>query len=254
MAENSLEKERMLLAAFQRGDIESGNRILTELIAKIHSVSPHNLDIVRFRAMELVVLLSRAALIHESSCIDTILDDNNRNLKRIQESETMEELRKYLHCAAECMAGKIFSFQGKRHASVLRKAQRYIWENYARKLSLEEISKAAGLSAPYFSSIFKEEMGENLSSYLNRLRVERAVTFLTETVKPLNVVSKLCGFEDQSWFSKIFKCYTGVSPGNYRKTGSFNAETRAGKKHAKSEFYRIMPAALRYNKLDVMTS
>jgi len=125
------------------------------------------------------------------------------------------------------MSSGIFFFQGIRHASVLRKAERYIWANYTRKLSLEEIAKASGLSPPYFSTIFKEEMGENLSSYLNRLRVERAVSMLTETDKQLHEIASLCGFEDQSWFSKIFKSFTGMSPGKFKKNGGGNSELKA---------------------------
>jgi len=117
------------------------------------------------------------------------------------------------------MAGKIFSFQGIRHASALRKAERYIWENYTRKISLKEIADASGLSAPYFSTVFKNEMGENLSNYLNRLRVEKALMMLGETDSPINKISADCGFEDQSWFSKVFKSYTGISPYEYRKNG-----------------------------------
>jgi AraC-like DNA-binding protein len=116
----------------------------------------------------------------------------------------------------ESMAGQIFSFQGIRHASALRKAERYIFENYNRKISLKEIADTSGLSAPYFSSIFKEEMGENLSNYLNRLRAERAAALLRESDLSLNEIAAACGFDDQSWFSKIFKCYTGFSPGKYR--------------------------------------
>jgi len=59
-------------------------------------------------------------------------------------------------------------------------------------------------------------MGENLSNYLNRLRVEKAAAMLTETGKSLNEIAEQCGFEDQSWFSKVFKNFTGVSPGKYR--------------------------------------
>jgi len=217
-AEFSLEKERMLLAAFRRGDNETGGRILKELMDGIITAMPDNLEIVRFRAIELAAFLSRAA-ITETPDSDTLLEPNNRYLKRIQESKSAEELIENLHLVAKRMAGKIFSFQGIRHASVLRRAERYIWENYTRKISLEEISKASGLSAPYFSTIFKEEMGENFSSYLNRLRIERAIVLLSETGKPLNEIAKLCGFEDQSWFSKIFKSFTWVSPGKFRKNG-----------------------------------
>ena len=227
-AEYPLEKERMLLAAFRRGDIETGSRILTDLMYYIQSAVPGNFEIVRFRAIELAVLLSRAALDPRLSAGDALLEVNHRYLKRIQESKTAEELIENLHLIAERMAGEIFSFKGIRHASVLRKAERYIWENYSRKISLEEISGAAGLSAPYFSTIFREEMGENLSGYLNRLRVEKSAALLAETGKTLSEIAASCGFDDQSWFSKIFKRYKGISPGKFRKTGEFrdNAEFR----------------------------
>jgi transcriptional regulator GlxA family with amidase domain len=62
-------------------------------------------------------------------------------------------------------------------------------------------------------------MGENLSAYLNRLRVEKAAAMLIETDLSLGEISGSCGFEDQSWFSKIFKYYAGISPGKFRERG-----------------------------------
>ena len=125
-------------------------------------------------------------------------------------------MTKNLCLIVDQMAGKFFSFQGVCHASALRKAERFIWDNYTRKISLKEIAGVSGLSAPYFSTIFKEEMGENLSSYLNRLRVQKAAAMLNETDVSISKISAACGFEDQSWFSKIFKSYTGFSPCKYR--------------------------------------
>ena len=223
-AENPLEKERMLIAAFQRGDNVAGKRILSELMDHTAKAYYGNMEILRFRAIELLVLLSRATVSsikngenkNGGKNLDTPAENNQRNMTRLQESKTLEELIENLQLAATGMAGKIFSYQGLRHASALLKAQRYIWDNYTKKISLKEISKASGLSAPYFSSIFNEEMGENLSNYLNRLRVEKAAAMLTGTGKPLNEIAEQCGFEDQSWFSKVFKNITGVSPGKYR--------------------------------------
>jgi AraC-like DNA-binding protein/ligand-binding sensor protein len=215
------EKERLLLAAFRRGDSETGAKILRELIDSTVMAIPGNTEILRVRAIQLLVLLSRAASEDPS---DATMPDANTYatytlyLKRIQESKTTEKLIENLYLIAGHMAARIFSFKGIRHASVLRRAERYIWENYTRKISLKEAAKAAGLSSPYFSSVFKKEMGENFSAYLNRLRVERAMTMLTGTTKPLNEIAKLCGFEDQSWFSKTFKRMTGASPGKYRET------------------------------------
>ena len=219
-----MEKERMLLAAFRRGDTETGIRILHELMDSIRSENPNDFEIVRFRAIELAVLLSRAALAAENSGSHANFETNDRYLRKVLESGAAGELTENLLLTAERMSRKIFSFQGIRHASVLRKAERFIWQNYTRKISLEEIAEAAGLSAPYFCTIFKEEMGESLSGYLNRLRVEKAALLLKEMGKSLNEIAGLCGFEDQSWFSKIFKNYTGMSPGKFRAAGNRTTE------------------------------
>jgi AraC-like DNA-binding protein/ligand-binding sensor protein len=218
-----LDKERMLLASLRRGDNEAGKKTLTEILAILLFTNPDHFKTIQFRAIELVVLLSRAD-INPGYTEKTVLETNNYYLKRIQESQSIEELIDVLHITVDRMAGQIFSFQGIRHATALRKAERYIWENYTRKISLQEIADASGLSAPYFSTIFKDEMGENLSSYLNRLRVEKASRMLLETDQSLSEIAGSCGFEDQSWFSKIFKNYTGMSPGKYRGQGGGMAQ------------------------------
>jgi AraC-like DNA-binding protein/ligand-binding sensor protein len=218
-----LEKERMLLTTLRRGDNEGGKRILNEILANLLFSNPDHFRNIQFRAIELVVLLSRAD-INPGYTEKAVLETNNYYLKRIQEAQSIEEIIDVLHITVDRMAGQIFSFQGIRHASALRKAERYIWENYTRKISLQEIAEASGLSAPYFSTIFKDEMGENLSSYLNRLRVEKASRMLLETDLSLSEIAGSCGFEDQSWFSKIFKSFTGMSPGKYRGQGGGMAQ------------------------------
>jgi YesN/AraC family two-component response regulator len=213
-----LDKERLLLASLRRGDHETGRKILNELLGILFFSNPDHFRFIQFRAIELVVLLSRATVV-PGNTEATIIETNNYYLKRIQQVQNIEELTDVLHIIVENMAGQIFSFQGIRHATALRKAERFIDENYTRKISLREIARVSGLSASYFSTVFREEMGENLSSYLNRLRVERACRMLTGTTVNLSEIANTCGFEDQSWFSKIFKSYTGVSPRKYRRQG-----------------------------------
>jgi AraC-like DNA-binding protein/ligand-binding sensor protein len=212
--------ERLLIAALRRGDGSAARKILEDIFDNLKAMCPGDLRFFRCRAIELVVLLSRSCSAEKTS--DPMLEENNLYLKKINDSVTIEELQSNLHRIVERMAGRIFSFHGLRHASALRRAERFIWKNYTRKVSLEEIATASGLSAPYFSTIFREEMGEHLSTHLNRLRVEKACTMLLETRATLNEISESCGFEDQSWFSKIFKSYTGYSPGKYREQGGMN--------------------------------
>jgi AraC-like DNA-binding protein/ligand-binding sensor protein len=219
-----LDKERRLLAALRRGDNDTARKILRELLSNMLGGKSNSLEFTQLRAIELVVILSRASWNADSgsSCsndYNTSLEVNNHYIKKIQESKNIAELHEALYNIIDRIGGKIFSFKGIRHSCALRKAERYIWENYTRKLSLQEIAGFSGLSASYFSSIFKEEMGENLSSYLNRLRAEKAAVLLTETDMSLSEIAMVCGFDDQSWFSKIFKAYAGISPGKYREQG-----------------------------------
>jgi AraC-like DNA-binding protein len=223
-----MEKERRLLAALRRGDGAAASKTLDSILNIFSNMSPGDFEFFQFRAIELVVFLSRASVPGAGPSDDALLEANNRYLKKIADSVNVEELTERLHTIIDLMAGKIFSFQGIRHASALRKAEGFIRENYTRKLSLEEIAGVSGLSAPYFSTIFREEMGENLSAYLNRLRVEKAAGLLTESKFTLNEIAEACGFEDQSWFSKIFKNYMGVSPGRYREQGGTNPEHYPG--------------------------
>jgi AraC-like DNA-binding protein len=218
-----MEAERRLLAALRRGDSSAASKTLDGILAIFSAMSPGDFEFFQFRAIELIVFLSRAVP-GDNQTDNAVLEANNRYLKKIAESASVGELTERLHIIIDRMAGKIFSFQGIRHASALRKAEGFIRENYTRKLSLEEIAGVSGLSAPYFSTIFREEMGENLSAYLNRLRVEKAAGLLTEGKAALNEIAEACGFEDQSWFSKIFKNYMGTSPGRYREQGGTNPE------------------------------
>jgi AraC-like DNA-binding protein/ligand-binding sensor protein len=216
--EYQLHKEKELLDAIGKADIESSRRILNDILAAIFFANPDQFKNVQYRAMELAVLIFRADSSPGFSA-EAALESHSQYLKLIQEAGNIEELTDAMYHILDDIAAHIFSFLGIHHASALKKAERYIMENFTRRISLEEIANISGFSAPYFSTIFKEEMGENLSSYLNRLRVEKAGYMLTGTNFSLSKIARACGFEDQSWFSKIFKVYTGMNPGKYRTRG-----------------------------------
>jgi len=213
-----LEKEKTLMSLLRKGDTGEAKKTLNELLAILFFSNPGQYKYIQLRVTELVVLISRVEISPAKSG-NLSMEINSQNLKAVQEAKTIEELTDILHIIIDRVSGAISSFKGIPHAAALRKAENFILENYTRKISLKEISSVAGLSPPYFSTIFKEEMGENLSKYLNRLRVEKASRFLLETDMSLSEIAACCCFEDQSWFSKIFKAYTGISPGKYRNQG-----------------------------------
>jgi AraC-like DNA-binding protein/ligand-binding sensor protein len=207
--------EQALLTAVSGGNADTCERILDDLLAVLlfSGLTPYK-DL-QCRAIELVILISRTAI---SPGVDSgaLLGISDKFLSRIQETNDLGELITVLHSAARYYAGRVSVFQGVQHVSALRKAKWYIRKNFTQKLSLDDIAGVSGLSAPYFSTIFKDEMGENFSSYLNRLRIEKARELLSTMDLSLCEIARACGFDDQSWFSKTFKLYTGTTPGRYR--------------------------------------
>ena len=214
------ENETKLLASLRRGDREEAQKILAELLESY--LSDTGIRVLQIRAIELLTLVSRAAANSGNSDIQEILNENDRFLNKIDAAQDADEIIRILNSMINTMSGKMFSFHGVLHSSALRKAERFIWKNYARKISLKEIAATAGLSAPYFSTIFHEEMGIHLSHYINKLRVAKAAARLLDTNNSINKIAVDCGFEDQSWFSKIFKTETGISPGKFREYAGIN--------------------------------
>ena len=211
-----LDKERKLITALCQGDRKEAESLLNDILAALVFSNKDQFNYIQLRALELVVLLTRTGT---NSTSATAVESNARYLRQIQGARNIEELTEILHAIAGSVADQIVSFNGLPHASAMRKAEQFIKENLTRKISLGEIAKVAGLSAPYFSTIFKEEMGENLSGYVNRQRVEKASKMLLESDLPLSEIAAACCFQDQSWFSKIFKSFTGISPGKFRRQG-----------------------------------
>jgi YesN/AraC family two-component response regulator len=209
-----LEKERQLVALLRRGNKHEAEKLLDELLSVIIFCNQDHFRYIQLRTIELAVLLARVGANSVGG-----MENKTRYIKQIQEAKTVEELASILHCMVENIVVQIVLFQGIPHAAAMRKAESFIKTNFTRKISLREVAKIAGLSAPYFSTIFKEEMGENLSKYINRQRVEKASRMLLETDISLSEISNACCFDDQSWFSKIFKSFTGISPSKYRSQG-----------------------------------
>ena len=218
LPEYPLEKEQQLMAALRRGDTTAAMDSLNDILAVLLLSNSEQFRNIQLRAMELAVLLSRLD-INSGQNGNLVLKIKNRYLKRIKEAGNFEELTDTMHTMVKRIGGTIASFQGIPHAAAMKKAEEYIKENFSRKITLKEISSISGLSPPYFCKIFKEEIGENFSRYINRLRVEKAGRMLLETNLTLSDIADACCLNDQSWFSKIFRSYTGISPGKYRSQG-----------------------------------
>lgn len=100
---------------------------------------------------------------------------------------------------------------------VIEEAKRYIQENYPDpELSVEKICRHLHMSPAYFSTVFKKETGQAYTAYLTDVRLNQAVELLRMTNDKTYVIAAKVGYQEQNYFSYVFKKKFGISPTKYR--------------------------------------
>lgn len=103
-----------------------------------------------------------------------------------------------------------------RKFEIVKKAVSYIRENYARRLTIEEISKAVLYDKYTLCREFKRFTGQTIVESLNNYRCVKAIEFLSNGYTVAQTAA-LCGFVNLSFFAKMFKKYIGKLPSEYKK-------------------------------------
>jgi two-component system response regulator YesN len=211
------EKEKELLTKIALGDKPASQKILNEILGYVFFSSGKDIEIMKARILELVVLLSRAAV--EGGAESTeIFGLNYQYLSEIHDLNTVEDLTFWLSKIMTRFTDCVFNLADVRHKDIIFKAVDYIKRNYMKRITLEEVARSVYLNPSYFSKIFKNEMKCTFISYINKIRINAAKNLLLDIAIPLTEVSCLVGFEDQSYFTKVFKKAIGATPGKFRES------------------------------------
>lgn len=94
--------------------------------------------------------------------------------------------------------------------------EKYIIDNYDKDLSVSKLSRIIMLSPNYLSSIFKKRNKVSLSRFINNIRIEKAKDIIKSGKYKMKEVASLVGYEDQYYFSRIFKALSGYTPMEYK--------------------------------------
>ncbi len=100
---------------------------------------------------------------------------------------------------------------------VVREAMAYIHEHYADTISRAELAGHVAITERYLTHCFRQEVGITPIDYLNRYRVKRAKVLLEQGKTSITEIALAVGFSDSSYFNRVFRQETGVSPGAYQR-------------------------------------
>ncbi|RGX57009.1 helix-turn-helix domain-containing protein [Anaerotruncus sp. AF02-27] len=210
-----IEQERRLQKLILAKDKQGAQELLNELLGHIFFSSDFNIERIKGRILELMVLLSRST-IDAGANPNEIFYLNDSYREELAQMTELEEISVWISGIMHLFFNYTFDFTQIKHSDVVYKVMQYVKANYVKKLTLEEIAGCVYLSKSYLSTTFKDEMGVSLSSYINQVRVEKSKQLLLDGNASLVEIANLCGFEDQSYFTKVFKKSEGVSPKVFR--------------------------------------
>ena len=105
----------------------------------------------------------------------------------------------------------------KKHSNdILERLKKYISLHYTEKLTLEQIANDIHANGSYLSRVYKVKTGQNLFDAINKMKLKKAKEYMAKGHK-IYEVAQLVGFDDVSYFSRVFKKYEGCSPREYEK-------------------------------------
>jgi two-component system, response regulator YesN len=104
-----------------------------------------------------------------------------------------------------------------RDKPIVQTIKEYIDKNLDKDITRESLAEMVYLNQDYLARIFKKEIGESIGNYITGKRVEVAKEYLEKTSESVNSIAIKVGYDNFSYFTKIFKDRTGMTPKDFRK-------------------------------------
>ena len=216
VARKILDKQDEIIQKVKLGDKTGAIEILNEFLGSIFFESGMNFEIIKVRIIELVVIISRTAIEAGVDAKD-LMGLNYSNFTELNKATDLDELLFKLNDILTNFINRVSASKEKKKKIKIRKMIEHINQNFARKLTSEEVARVGGLSMSRCLHLFKEETGMSLSEYVKKLRVDYGKYLLLNTDISLADCSIEVGFFDQSHFTKTFKQVERITPYQFRR-------------------------------------
>ena len=211
---NSVEFKNQIMNKLANGD-SGGVRSFLELFFTELISSETPLDKIKNSVFELIVTANNATRELNKSFNSSTFDNAFASLSEQTNIKLIKEFaQKFLLECTEAVVG----IRKSEENPIIKKVCSFVEQNLSRDISLENAAEYAGVSSFYLSKLFKEEKGETFINYVTDKRLEKSRQLLAETDSSIKEITANVGYNDQNYFSRIFKTKYGVSPKEYRKS------------------------------------
>jgi len=211
-----VEKERALMDRVSAGDREGAEALLVEVVDAVNAYEVRSPEEARSRVLELVVLISRAAIAGGAD-IEQVFGLEYRSLDRLRSLGSIDEISAWLSRILRRFLDLVFDLRNVRFSAHLSKALAFIRNHFRDSISLGDAAAAAGISPGYLGRILRTELHSSFTKYVLTVRIAEAKRLLKRTRMPVGEIGARCGFLDHSYFTQVFRRQVGISPSEYRE-------------------------------------
>lgn len=209
--------DRKLIEDFLKlGSVEECNTFIEEYFSAMGENNYKSLLLRQYMTMDIFYCVQEflKGLKIKSEDIPKEKKDIKLIPKSINSIETTKEYLKELFTFALTMRDNI---SNDRYSDLIEKAKEYILQHFQESdFSLNKIAVHIGISASYFSSIFKQKTGQSFVEYLTKTRMEKACELLKCTTLRTAEIGEQVGYHDPHYFSATFKRVMGQSPKDFK--------------------------------------
>ncbi|OXM86755.1 response regulator [Paenibacillus rigui] len=136
--------------------------------------------------------------------------------KELQPARTVKHLREWTTNVLDTFQRSAQNETRTARAAAVKEAQKFIISHLSADLSVQLISDVLNMHPTYLSRLYKLETGENISEYITRLKMEKAILLLKTSTKKIYEISIEIGYQNPHYFIKLFKKHFGSTPQEYR--------------------------------------
>lgn len=208
-----LEQLKCAVQEFAKEHAESAIR---EIFSGIRQEQYIHVNVLRRIFMDMLGIYSMTAQLLGGAIEEIELRKDNCHYQRLIVMSSMNLIEEWFLDFEDAFYKRFFIKYKCLHSDILSRVFDYIEGHLTEQIHLSEAAKEIGVSGAYLSTMFKKEIGQNFIEYVNQRKIESAKAMLEEG-KLVYEVSDILGFENSTYFSKVFKRYEGISPDAYRR-------------------------------------
>lgn len=189
--------------------------IFDELIKAIDESKYVNLGQINYFLFSLIYLIEHHTKENNIPVSHAVADEKER-YEYVQQIKRKSELLDFLESFKKVV--KDIDDQSSDNY-IIRNVKCYLMTHYKEGIVLKEVSEEFGLTNTYLSMLFKKETGETLKGFLTSLKIGQAKELLKSSTMQIVEIANEVGYDDEHYFSRIFKQKTGMTPTQYRNVG-----------------------------------